>query len=80
MTRPAQHPPTDRAVKQAAFLDSLRARFGIKTDSELATILEMGPPAVSKIRTARGHIGPAFILAVHKQFGLPVDQIEKEIS
>lgn len=57
-------------------LDTLRARFQIKSDAALARELEVSPAQISKMR-AGAALGPGVILSIHEHLGLPVKEIRE---
>ena len=57
--------------------DYLREKYGIKTDAQLAHILNARTPMISKVRNGAIRITPKLILEIHKQTKLPVEKIEE---
>lgn len=53
---------------------------GLKNDAALARLLDLAPPVVSKIRHGRLAVGPALILKVHEELGMPVREIRDLIG
>jgi DNA-binding transcriptional regulator YdaS (Cro superfamily) len=50
--------------------DYIRDRHGIRSDLQLARMLDVMPPEISKIRSGVREKSPAVALAVHEVFGL----------
>ena len=57
-------------------LDFLKEKFNIKNDRQLALVLGIQAPSISKIRNGHSSITPAFILMVHETFDIPVKEIK----
>lgn len=62
-------------TKPHALLDHVRDTLGLTTDAALADELDMGRPAISRIRHGTYSVTPALILAAHEQTGTPVAQL-----
>lgn len=75
ITRPQ---PNDILLRPGA-LDQLKAKHGIKSDSELAERLRISPPTLSQVRSGRRGVGPAFIVGALRAFGIPVDESPESI-
>lgn len=58
-------------------LDTIIARRSLKNDAALAVALECAPPVVSKLRNRTLPLGPALILRMHENFGMPVAEIRE---
>jgi predicted transcriptional regulator len=61
--------------KPHRLFDFLIERFGIKSDYQLAQLLEVGPSAVSKFRSGRP-VTANLILKVHETFEVPIKDIK----
>lgn len=57
-------------------LDFLLEKYQIKNDRQLALRLNLKAPTLSKIRAGKSSVSAAVILAIHKEFKLPVKDIE----
>jgi plasmid maintenance system antidote protein VapI len=63
-------------MSNQVLFDTLRARFGIKSDSALADELDMQPSQISKLRGGK-RLTSGVILAIHEYLGMPVAEIRK---
>jgi hypothetical protein len=59
--------------------DYIREMYNLKTDAQLAHILNARTPMISKIRNGVIRMTPALVIAVHEQTNIPVSKI-KEMS
>jgi hypothetical protein len=59
--------------------DYIREMYSLKTDAQLAHILNTRTPMISKIRNGVIRMTPALVIAVHEQTNIPVSKI-KEMS
>jgi len=57
--------------------DYLREMYGIKSDSELARVLNSHSPLISRIRSGAVRITAKLVLEIHKQTKLPIEKIEE---
>lgn len=62
-------------MSASTLLDTLRARFDIKSDAALARELEVKPPQISKLRSGLLPVGATMILSIHEHLGVPVKEI-----
>jgi plasmid maintenance system antidote protein VapI len=60
-----------------ALIDYLLERFTLGTDAELARLMKLQPPTISKMRHGKMSLTPSFILKVHDTFDIPVKEIKK---
>jgi plasmid maintenance system antidote protein VapI len=60
-----------------ALIDYLLKRFTLGTDAELARMMELQPPTISKMRHGKMSLTPSFILKVHDTFDIPVKEIKQ---
>jgi len=58
-------------------LDTLRARFDIKSDSALARELGMSPPDISRLRSGMRTLSERTILRIHERWDIPTKEIRK---
>ncbi|HBI70692.1 MAG TPA: hypothetical protein DDZ22_17310 [Massilia sp.] len=61
-------------------VDTLRSRFGIKSDAALARELDVQPPVISKLRSGRFPLGASLILRIHEHLGMPVKEIRALVA
>ena len=47
------------------------------TDAELARMMKLQPPTISKMRHGKMSLTPSFILKVHDTFDIPIKEIKK---
>ena len=57
-------------------IDFLLEKYKIKKDRQLAQMLEVKAPTLSKIRSGKSSVSAEVILKIHKTFELPVKDIE----
>ena len=57
--------------------DDIREMYNLKTDAQLAHILNVRTPLISKIRNGAIRITPAVIIAVHEQTNIPIAKIKE---
>jgi plasmid maintenance system antidote protein VapI len=73
-------PPTphqgDDLKNVPKLLDTLRARFDIANDSELARRLKVHPSQISRLRAGHPLAAPT-ILSIHENLGVPVAEIRQ---
>ena len=58
-------------------LDTLRARFDIKSDSALARELGISPPQISKLRSGVQMLSEKMMLRIHERWDIPVKEIRE---
>lgn len=63
-------------MSNQVLFDTLRTRFGIKSDSALADELDIQPSQISKLRGGK-RLTSGVILAIHEYLGMPVAEIRK---
>lgn len=56
--------------------DHLLRTYRVKNDRELAKLLGVLPPVVSKIRSGHAGMGDSIVLAVHEVFEMPIREIK----
>lgn len=61
-------------------LDTIKAKFNLKTDRELADHVEIGFQTISKIRTKIYKISDTVILKIHENCGYTLPEIRKLIE
>jgi len=57
-------------------IDYLLQKYNIKNDRQLALMLAVKAPTLSKIRSGKSSVSADVILKIHKTFELPVKDIE----
>ena len=63
--------------KPHKLFDLIREMYGLKTDSQLAHILNSRGPLISRVRNGAIRITPALIIAVHEQTKMPIAIIKE---
>jgi plasmid maintenance system antidote protein VapI len=58
-------------------IDHLRREYKIRTDADLAKLLGVRPPAISKLRHGTSALTPSIILKIHEAFNMPVKEIRR---
>ena len=58
-------------------IDHLRREYKIRTDADLAKLLGVRPPAISKLRHGTSALTPSIILKIHETFNMPVKEIRR---
>ncbi len=58
-------------------INFLRREHNIRTDADLAKLLGVRPPAISKLRHGTSALTPAIILKIHETFDMPVKEIRR---
>lgn len=66
--------------KQAEFLDALIEALDLKNDAALSRLLEVKPPAISKIRNNRLPIGASIQIKILDITGWTVAEMRKELG
>ncbi|MCL1887057.1 MAG: helix-turn-helix domain-containing protein [Betaproteobacteria bacterium] len=56
-------------------LDMLILRQNLKTDAELARILEINPSVISKIRHAKTRVSASLLLEIHEMTNLSIREL-----
>lgn len=65
-----------RLKKAHPVLDYLKEKGLVRNDRDLARVLEVNPPHLSKIRNGYLKFGAGMILAVHEEFDIPIKEIK----
>lgn len=68
------------ALMNHHLLDAIKARQGLKRDADLCRLLGMAPPYLSKMRAGRVACGPAVIINVHEETGMPIAEIKELLA
>jgi transcriptional regulator with XRE-family HTH domain len=56
-------------------LDTLKEKYSLKNDAEIARSLGVKPPVISRIRGGKAIPSPEIILRIHENLGMPVADI-----
>ena len=64
-------------LKPFELFDAIKREFGIKTDAELASKLDLTPPQISKVRAGVNNCTDSLILRIHEAFGLTAQEIRE---
>lgn len=56
-------------------LDAVIGKLGLKNDSALSRVLEVGPPVISKIRRHTLPVGPMLMIRIHDATGMAINEI-----
>ena len=67
-------------MSAARLFDHLLRTYNLKNDSELAKVLGMGPPNISRARAGKIAFADAKILAVHDVFDMPIKEIKEMLN
>ena len=59
------------------FMDRLGERLGVKNDAQLARLLRLLPPAISKMRHGVAPLTAEIMLRIHEAGGVPLDEIRE---
>ena len=65
-----------RTMRAHPVLDYLKEKRLVKNDRDLARVLDVNPPLLSKIRNGHMKFGAWMILAVHEEFDIPIKEIK----
>ena len=66
-------------MSNQVLFDTLRTRYGIKSDMALADELDIQPSQISKLRGGK-RLTAGVILAIHEYLGVPVKEIRELAS
>ena len=66
--------------KAAVLFDTIIADRGYKNDAELARVLSVAPPVISKVRAGKMNVGATLILRIHETLEYPVKDIRSMIA
>jgi len=65
-----------RTMRAHPVLDYLKEKRLVRNDRDLARVLDVNPPLLSKIRNGHLKFGAWMILAVHEEFDIPIKEIK----
>ena len=69
-----------RTMRAHPVLDYLKEKRLVKNDRDLARVLDVNPPLLSKIRNGHMKFGAWMILAVHEQFDISIKEIKAMLA
>jgi plasmid maintenance system antidote protein VapI len=69
-----------RTMRAHPVLDYLKEKKLVKNDRDLARVLDVNPPHLSKIRNGHMKFGAWMILAVHEEFDIPIKEIKAMLA
>jgi plasmid maintenance system antidote protein VapI len=58
-------------------IDYLLSEYNIRNDAELARVLQVPPPTISKLRNGRTSLHATMILRIHDTFGMSIANIKR---
>jgi plasmid maintenance system antidote protein VapI len=58
-------------------IDYLLSEYNIRNDAELARVLQVPPPTISKLRNGRTSLQATMILRIHDTFGMSIANIKR---
>jgi plasmid maintenance system antidote protein VapI len=61
----------------AKLLDVIKEEEGLKSDADLARLLNVQPPVISNIRKGTASVGATMILRIYDETGMSVNRIRK---
>lgn len=62
------------------FLDALCQKLGLRSDQQLAIILGVRPPTISKVRNGKHAVSSRLLLRIHQSTGLPLAELRALID
>jgi hypothetical protein len=66
----------EKIFDPAKLLDVVKERFGVQTDSELALLLNMTSPQISRIRHCGAPLSASALIKIHEISGLPIESLK----
>lgn len=61
--------------EQTKLIEGLKHLNGLKNDAELARLLKVAPPVISKLRNNKLPIGDGMLIKIHDTFNMSVKEI-----
>lgn len=58
-------------------IDYLLSEYNIRNDAELARVLKVPPPTISKLRNGHTTLQATMILRIHDTFGMSIANIKR---
>jgi hypothetical protein len=68
------------AAVQSPFIDTVLNEHGIKNDAQLALLLEVSPPVISKIRNGWMPLGPSLLISLHEATGRDIRSMKRALG
>jgi hypothetical protein len=66
----------EKVFDPARLLDVIKEQFGMQTDSELAYLLNMTSPQISRIRHRGVPLSASALIKIHEISGLPIKRLK----
>lgn len=66
-----------RIFDPSKLLDVIKEQFEVQTDSELAELLNMTSPQISRIRNWGAPLSASALIKIHEVSGLPIERLKK---
>lgn len=67
----------EKVFDPSKLLDVIKEQFGIQKDSELAQLLNMTSPQISRIRHCGGPLSASALIRIHEISGLPIERLKQ---
>lgn len=67
----------EKVFEPAKLLDIIKEQFRLQTDSELAQLLNMTSPQISRIRHCGVPLSASALIKIHEISGLPIERLKK---
>lgn len=67
----------EKIFDPSKLLDVIKEQFGAQTDSELAELLNMTSPQISRIRNCGVPLSASALIKIHEISGLPIARLKK---
>lgn len=66
----------EKVFDPSKLLDIIKVRYGILTDSELAELLNMTSPQISRIRRGGRPLSASALIKIHELSGMPIERLK----
>jgi hypothetical protein len=66
----------DKVFDPSKLLDLIKERFAVQTDSQLAELLNMTSPQISRIRHCGVPLSASALIKIHEISGLPIKRLK----
>lgn len=63
-----------------ALIESLKQTFALRTDNDLARLLDVTPALLSKVRNLRIAISADLLIRMHDKTGLTIDELRRRLG
>lgn len=67
----------EKVFDPSKLLDAIKERYAVHTDSELAELLDMTGPQISRIRHWGAPLSASALIKIHEISGLPIALLKK---